>query len=270
MDERLRTNRINWNERTPVHAASGFYDVAGFKAGRVALTELERREVGDVSGKTLLHLQCHFGMDTMSWERLGATVTGVDFSDAAIGLAKSLRDEIGSNARFILSDIYGLSDVLDERFDVVFTSYGVLCWLPDLDGWARTIARHLKPGGVFYIAEHHPMLGALAESDGGEMVPTYGYFHEEVRLEGGAPSYAGDAPIESPVYEWSHGLGEIVTALISAGLRIEFLHEFAFCGYRAHRTMRRGADGWWRFPKRNDSIPQMFSIRAWLDGGLGD
>ena len=102
MDERLLTNRVNWNERTPVHAASDDYDVAGFKAGRVTLNELERREVGDVAGKTLLHLQCHFGLDTMSWERLGAVVAGVDFSDAAIALARALRDEIGSEARFIL------------------------------------------------------------------------------------------------------------------------------------------------------------------------
>ncbi len=266
MDYRLRTNRVNWNERTPVHAASDFYDVAGFKAGRSTLTGLERREVGDVSGKTLLHLQCHFGLDTMSWERLGATVTGVDFSDAAIELAKSLRDETGSRARFILSDVYALADVLDERFDIVFTSYGVLCWLPDLDGWARTAARLLKPGGLFYIVEHHPMMGVLEQSAGGEIRLAYEYFHKEIRIEGGAPSYAGEAPIESPVYEWSHSLGEIVTALISAGLRIEFLHEFAFCGYRAHPKMERGADGWWRFPERNESIPQMFSIRAALDG----
>ena len=264
MDDRLRTNRINWNERTPVHAASDSYDVDGFKAGRLTLKELERREVGDVSGKTLLHLQCHFGLDTMSWERLGAVVTGVDFSDAAIRLAKSLRDETGSRARFILSDVYGLTDVLDERFDVVFTSYGVLCWLPDLDGWARTVARHLKPDGAFYIVEHHPMLGVFEQAPGGGLEMAYDYFHREIRFEGGEPSYAGDTPIESPVYEWSHSLGEIVTALISAGLRIEFLHEFAFCGYRAHPMMERGADGWWRFPERNESIPQMFSIRAAL------
>ena len=265
MDERLQTNRVNWNERTPVHAASDDYDVAGFRAGRITLGALERREVGDVAGKTLLHLQCHFGLDTMSWERLGATVAGVDFSDAAIALAKALRDEIGSRARFILSDVYALADVLDERFDIVFTSYGVLCWLPDLDGWARTIARHLKPGGVFYIAEHHPMLSALEQAESGEMVARHDYFHRQFRFEGGEPSYAGDKPIESPVYEWSHSLGEIVTALISAGLRIEFLREFAFCGYRAHPIMERGADGLWRFPERNDAIPQMFSIRAVAD-----
>ena len=155
-DQRLLANRQNWNERTPVHAASDFYDVAGFKAGRITLTDIERGEVGDVSGKTLLHLQCHFGLDTMSWARLGATATGVDFSEAAIDLARSLNDELRLNTRFIRSDVYGLPDVLDEEFDVVFTSYGVLVWLPDLDRWARTIRRMLRSGGTFYLVEFHP------------------------------------------------------------------------------------------------------------------
>ena len=145
-DERLLVNRQNWNERTPVHAATEFYDVEGFKSGRITLTDVERREVGDVDGKTLLHLQCHFGLDTMSWARLGAKATGVDFSDAAIDLARSLNDEMKLDTRFIRSDVYDLPDVLDEEFDIVFTSYGVLVWLPDLDRWASTIQRLLRPG----------------------------------------------------------------------------------------------------------------------------
>ena len=150
-DERLLTNRRNWNERTPVHAATEFYDVEGFKAGRMTLTDVERREVGDVDGKTLLHLQCHFGLDTMSWARLGAMATGVDFSDAAIDLARSLNDELELHTRFIHSDVYDLPDVLDEEFDIVFTSYGVLVWLPHLDRWASVIHRMLRPGGTFHI-----------------------------------------------------------------------------------------------------------------------
>ncbi len=262
MDERLQVNRKNWNERTPVHAASESYDVEGFKSGRITLNSLEREEVGDVSGKTLLHLQCHFGLDSMSWARLGARVTGVDFSDAAIELARSLDDELGLGARFIHSSIYDLADALDEEFDIVFTSYGVLCWLPDLDGWAAAIYRHLKTGGTFYIADGHPSMGVFEPSESGDMLPAYSYFYEERLFEGGEPSYAGSQIIESPVYEWQHSLGEIVTALIGAGLTIEFLHEFPFSGYRAHSMMERGEDGWWRFPERNDSFPQLFSIRA--------
>ena len=262
MDRRLDINRKNWNERTPIHAASDFYDVEGFKGGRITLKDLERREVGDISGKTLLHLQCHFGMDTMSWERLGATPTGVDFSDAAIDLARSLNDDLGLNTRFVRSNIYDLPDVLDEQFDIVFTSYGVLCWLPDLDKWAQVISNHLKPGGVFYIVDFHPFTNAFEQSESGDMRPAYGYFENEFFFEGNEQSYAGSERIASPNYEWAHSLSKIVTSLIDSGLRIEFLHEFPFTRYQAFPVMEKGDDGWWRFPDHNDSFPQLFSIRA--------
>lgn len=262
LDERLQVNRTNWNERTPVHAASESYDVKGFKSGRMTLHDVELREMGDVTGKTLLHLQCHFGLDTMSWARLGAKATGVDFSDAAIDLARSLNRELDLDARFIHSNIYDLPDVLNEQFDIVFTSYGVLCWLPDIDRWASVAAHHLRPGGMFYIIEGHPLMNVFEASDEGELRPEYPYFHQEFLWEGGEASYAGSQIIESPSYEWHHSLGEIVTALINAGLRIEFLHEFPFSGYRAYRMMKKGGDGWWRFPERNDSFPQLFSIKA--------
>ena len=262
MDKRLQVNRRNWNERTPVHAASDFYDVEAFKTGRITLRDLERREVGEVSGKTLLHLQCHFGMDTMSWARLGAKATGVDFSDAAIDLARSLNDELGLGTRFIRSNVYDLPGVLDEQFDIVFTSYGVLCWLPDLDKWARVICNHLKPGGVFYIAEFHPIMGTFEQSESGEIRPAWSYFKNEFFFQGHGHSYAGTDLIASPNYEWGHSLGKIVTALIDAGLDLEFLHEYPFTCYQAFPAMVKGNDGWWRFPDHNDSIPQLFSIRA--------
>ena len=262
MDKRIETNRINWNEKTSVHAASAFYDVAGFKAGQITLKAIEREEVGSVSGKSLLHLQCHFGLDTMSWARLGAQATGVDFSDAAIDLARALDAEVGTDARFIRSAVYDLTNVLDEEFDIVFTSYGVLCWLPELDGWAEVVFRYLKSGGTFYIVEFHPVLQTLEPSASGDAQPFYSYFHEELFFAGDEPSYAGSDNIASPNYEWQHSLGEIVTALADAGLRIEFLHEFPFCHFQALPTMIQGKDGWWRFPENNDSFPQMFSIRA--------
>ena len=263
MDERLEINRNNWNELTPGHAASDFYDVAGFKAGRITLTDIERQEVGDVAGKTLLHLQCHFGLDTMSWARLAAKATGVDFSDAAIELARSLDDELGLNVRFICSNVYDLPDVLNEEFDVVFTSYGVLIWLPDIAQWAEIVNRHLKQGGVFYIVEFHPFTGAFEPSGSGDMQPVYTYFHKELYFEGNEPSYTGGSElIASPNYEWQHSLGEIVTALVKAGLTIEVLHEFHVSRYQAFPIMEQGSDGWWRFPENNESFPQMFSIRA--------
>lgn len=262
MDEQLETNRTNWNERTPVHAASAFYDVEGFKKGRITLNEIERREVGDVSGKTLLHLQCHFGMDTMSWSRLGAKATGVDFSDAAIDLARALNSEIGTDARFIRSNVYDLSDVLDEQFDIVYTSLGVLCWLPDLDKWASVVHRFLRPGGMFYIFDGHPLMGIFEESDTGDMRPVYSYFHNEFLFEGNGQTYTGGDPIASPVYEWQHSLGEIVTALAKSGLTIEYLHEFPLSFYHAFPSMTKHEDGSWRFPEHNDSFPQLFSIKV--------
>ena len=262
MDKRLAVNRNNWDERTRAHAASDFYDVEGFKKGRITLTDIERQEVGDVSGKTLLHLQCHFGLDTMSWSRLGARVTGVDFSDAAIGLARQLNEELRLGVRFINSNIYDLPDVLEEQFDIVFTSYGVLTWLPDIARWAEVVSNCLKPAGVFYIVEFHPFAAVFETSELGDMVPTYKYFHHELFFEGGEPSYAGKEVIETPTYEWQHSLGDIVCALIDAGLKIEFLHEFPFACYQAYTAMERGDDGWWRLTKQNDSYPQMFSIRA--------
>ena len=261
MDKRLEVNRDNWDERTLSHATSDFYDVESFKKGRITLTDIERKEVGDVSGKTLLHLQCHFGLDTMSWSRLGAKATGVDFSDTAIGLARALNEELGLDVRFISSSIYDLPDVLEEQFDIVFTSYGVLNWLPDIARWAEVVSNYLKPGGMFYIVEFHPFAAAFESSEAGDMVPTYRYFHHELFFEGGEPSYAGNEIIETPTYQWQHSLSDIVCSLIDEGLSIEFLHEFPFTCYQAHPVMERGEDGWWRLPRHNESFPQMFSIR---------
>lgn len=270
MDHRLEANRRNWNERTPVHAASTFYDVAGFKAGRITLNDIERREVGSVAGKSLLHLQCHFGMDTMSWARLGAAATGVDFSDAAIALARSLNAELGLDARFIESNVYDLPDVLHEQFDIVYTATGVLCWLPDLHAWARVAARYVKPGGFLYLMDGHPFFSALksvAPDQGGDMGDLrvhYPYFPNAAGLhfEGGDPSYAGSATIGSDNYEWAHSLEEIFAAVAAAGLRMAFFHEFPMSCYGAFPGMVREPDGWWRFPEHNDRLPQTFSLLA--------
>ena len=270
MDHRLETNRRNWNERTPVHAASAFYDVAGFKAGRITLNDVERREVGAVASKSLLHLQCHFGMDTMSWARLGARATGVDFSDAAIEQARALNAELGLDVRFVHSNVYDLPEVLDEEFDVVYTATGVLCWLPDLQAWAEVAARYVKPGGFLYLMEEHPafkMFASVAQGQNGgvdDLRVGYSYFpdREGMHFEGGDPSYAGDAVIASDMYEWLHSLEEILSAIQGAGLQLAFFHEFPMSCYAAFPGMVRESDGWWRFPEHNDRLPQMFSLRA--------
>jgi SAM-dependent methyltransferase len=183
MDERLKTNLAKWNAVVPVHARSQMYDVAGFKAGRSSLHELELAEVGDVRGKSLLHLQCHFGLDTMSWARLGATVTGLDFSGEAIKLARSLSDELKIPARFTCADVYEARAAVGDQFDVVFTSYGAITWLPDIRRWAQIIAQSLNPGGFFYIADEHPFASIFNhEDDAAELAIQYPYFREEMIL----------------------------------------------------------------------------------------
>ncbi len=258
--------RRHWNEAVPVHAASRFYDVEGFKAGRSTLLSIELGEVGDVSGKSMLHLQCHFGLDTMSWARLGARVTGVDFSEEAITLANSMARELNIDARFVLSNVYDLPEVLAERgeYDVVFTSYGVLNWLPDLISWAQVVAHFLKPGGTFYIADVHPS-GAIFddEDEAAELKVGYPYFHstEPFRF-GPGPSYTDGDELTTPTYEWVHPMSDILNSLISAGLTIEFLHEFPLSAWKTYPMMQRGEDGWWRLPEHQESVPLLFSLKA--------
>jgi SAM-dependent methyltransferase len=263
MDGYLEANRELWDELTPIHARSEFYDVEGFKSGRCALSPIELEEVGDVSGKSLLHLQCHFGMGTLSWARLGAKAVGVDFSSEAIALARSLSRETGIGAGFICSDVYELPDALDERFDIVFTSVGVLCWLPDLKRWAEIISHFLRPGGFFYLFDSHPFSLVFDDSAGATQLQiAQSYF------SGPAPRYwqpEGDyadpnAVVTRGSYEWTHSLGSIVNALIGAGLRIEFLHEFPVLFYRGCPLMVQHEDGWWRL--RGDKVPLTFSVKA--------
>lgn len=261
MDQRLALNRSNWNQRTPIHAASNSYDLAGFRSGRQTLRHIELESVGEAAGRSLLHLQCHFGLDTISWSRLGVRATGVDFSDRAIALARQLNTEVGADARFICADIYELPAVLRKRFDWVLTTYGVLAWLPDLVRWAQVVYRHLQPGGSFLLVDFHPLLGTF-EPAGPGCETANSYFHHQLAIPVNQPTYAGGGRVESPCFEWQHSLGDVVCALCGAGLVIESLTEFPFCAYRAFPHMVCGPDGWWRFPEKNDSIPQMFSIKA--------
>jgi len=264
MKEYTQRNKELWNELTPIHANADFYRLNEFKAGENKLRSIEREEVGDVTGKTLLHLQCHFGMDTLSWARLGAKVTGVDISDKAIMLARSLSDELKIEADFILSDIYELPDVLEGEFDIVFISYGVLCWLPDLNRLAEIIDRYLKPGGFFYIVEGHPILSIFDDSrDVTELKVVRSYFHElePTRWEP-EPDYADPDAVreDNPSYEWTHSMGDIINALIGAGLRIEFLHEFPKICWAPYPFTEQDEDGWFRI--KGDNIPLLFSLKA--------
>jgi len=264
MDQYKVVNQMNWDERVPIHMASEFYGLGSFKEGRCSLKSIEVEELGDVSGRSLLHLQCHFGMDTLSWARRGAIVTGVDFSAEAIKHAKALAAELGIEAQFIESDIYDLPQNLAGVFDIVFTSYGVLCWLDDLTRWANIIVHFLKPNGIFYIVESHPA-GNMFDGDvNGHLSVRYSYFNIGPELCGSAYSYTdGDTRLEKTVtYQWAHSMGEVVNALTDAGLEIQFLHEFPFSVYKQLPWMVEGADGWWRLPDGDNRIPFLFSLMA--------
>jgi SAM-dependent methyltransferase len=263
VDNYLKGNRKLWNELTPIHENSDFYDVKSFKANRSILKSIELAEVGEVSGKSLLHLQCHFGMDTLSWARAVASVTGVAFSDKAITLAQSLSRDLNIKASFICCDIFDLPQKLQGNFDIVFTSYGVLCWLPDLIRWAEIINHFLKPGGFFYIVEGHPIMNIFNNSKGViELNVTQSYFHkpEPIKWDPEGDYADKSAIVVHPSYEWTHSLGDIINALAGAGLRIDFLHEFPVSAYPWSDFTQKGTDGWWHI--EGDKIPMVFSIKA--------
>lgn len=203
-------------------------------------------------------------MDTLSLARLGADVTGVDFSERAISLARSLSEELGVPARFIQSDIYRLREVLEEEFDIVYTSYGVLCWLPDMEGWGEIVSSYVRPGGFFYIVENHPF-GIMVDEDVQDRFQVvYPYFcNEALRFEDEGPYIDKDLRLENKVsYRWMHTMGAILNSLIRSGLGIEFLHEFPFSFFPIHPAMEEGADGYWHFEDDTFNVPMVFSLKA--------
>ena len=263
----LDANRDVWNAWTGIHQRSAFYDLDGFKRGGVRLRDYEIAEIGPVAGKDLLHVQCHFGIDTLSWARLGAHVTGADFSERSVELARSVAAEIGLEARFVVSDVYDLPANLDGDFDVVYTSRGVLGWLPEIRGWADVVAHFVRPGGMFYITEVHPVLQAM-ETDAvgpGEIRLQYPYWeHPQPLAFEVHGSYADrTADVDHMTeYGWNHSLGEIVTALAEAGLRIDSLREYPFAEWPM-ALLVDGPDGKHRLPgDLDETLPLFFSLKA--------
>ena len=265
LEKYFEANRKMWDEFAKVHIDSKTYETKGFLEGQTTLKSIELEELGDVQGKTLLHLQCHFGLDTLSWAREGAKVTGVDFSGEAIRLARELTEKTNLDAKFIQSNIYDLPDVLDEKFDIVFTSYGVHCWLPDLNRWAEIVAHFLKPGGTFYIAEFHPFMWVFDNEDPNSFKLKYTYFHNPEPYEWDVDgSYAGfDAKIEPCVdYEWAHGMADIINAIIDSGLQIQFLHEFPKSSFQHFPFFVKKEDGYWYYDNPEIQLPLVYSIKA--------
>lgn len=254
-------NRALWDARVGAHLPSTFYDVAGFRAGGESLREIELAEVGAVDGRTLLHLQCHFGQDTLAWARRGAVATGLDFSGEAIGAARTLAAELHLPAEFVEANVYDAPAAVGGRqFDIVFTSYGVVGWLPDLTRWATAAAACIRPGGVFYLAEFHPVVWMF---DPDFQTVAYPYHNVAVIAETEEGTYADPAaPIRHESFGWNHGLGEVLSALTAAGLSIEFLHEFDFSPWNCLKPLVEVGPQRFQVRGLEGKLPLTYSIRA--------
>jgi len=254
MMDYLKINKDAWNNRTNIHLKSEFYDVTSFKAGKCSLNPIELRQLGNVKGKSLLHLQCHFGQDSLSWARLGAKVTGVDLSSTAIEKAKELNEALQLDATFIESDVYAFGKENEQRFDVVYTSYGVLCWLPDLDRWAQTIYNALKIGGEFHLVEFHPF---------NDLLSGYAYFSKETPDIENEGTYTEncDGNLQTTV-TWTHSVSDVVSALIRAGLAIEIFKEYEYSPYECFEGLEKVEGKGFKMTIKNQSVPLVYSIKA--------
>jgi len=207
----FETNKETWNKKVAVHAASDFYDVAGFKNGKSTLNKFDLKALGNVKDKRLLHLQCHFGLDTLSWSRMGAKCVGVDISDVAIKKAETLNKDLNLDAKFICCNVLDTSQHILETFDIVYTSYGVIGWLPDLKPWAKMIFERLKTGGVFYIAEFHPIAWMFDYTVSPPKMK-FGYQQNTAIYEEYEGTYADtESKMISKEYGWNHSLAEVIT-----------------------------------------------------------
>jgi SAM-dependent methyltransferase len=256
-------NRAWWDERTPIHLAGDFYDVEGFKAGRDPIQPFEVAELGPVHERSLVHLQCHFGLDSLGWARRGARVTGLDFSQPAIDAATGLAAELGLDAEFVCADVYDALHALGgRRFEIVYTGQGALNWLPDLERWAATVAGLLEPGGVLYLSEFHPVTWGFGDDD---LTLEYDYFPDPAGAtfeESGTYADLGAKTVHNRTTEWPHPLGDIVSAVIAAGLRLEFLHEQDYTLFPRWPFLEKHGFDEFRFPAGQPRLPLMFSLRA--------
>ena len=261
--DHFAANRALWNARVPHHVGSRMYDVEGFVAGRSSLTAIELDLLGDVRDQRILHLQCHFGQDTLSLARMGAQVTGLDISDAALDEARRLAERCALKADWVLSNVIDHRPELDGRFDTVYTSYGTIGWLPDLKPWATNIARYLRPGGQLVFVEFHP---AVWMFDNDFTHVQYSYFNRETIAEVEEGTYADKAAaIKLPSYSWNHGLGEVLSALLEAGLRIERFTELDGSPFDCFANLVKGADGMYRIKGMEGKLPMVYGLRALKD-----
>jgi 2-polyprenyl-3-methyl-5-hydroxy-6-metoxy-1,4-benzoquinol methylase len=256
----LEINRQSWNNRVDSHLKSEFYDMKGFMNGKTSLNDIELKLLGNIKGKSILHLQCHFGQDTISLSRLGADVTGVDLSDKAIESAMQIAKDTNSNAQFICCDIFDLPNHLHKKFDIVFTSYGTIGWLPDLNKWAKIVFEFLKPNGQFVFVEFHPVVWMF--DDNFEKI-TYKYFNSGAIVETESGTYADkQAEITQSYVMWNHGIGEVLNSLIKNSLTINSLEEYDYSPYNCFNKTIEFEPNKYRIEHLGDKIPMVYAISA--------
>ncbi|NDK57078.1 class I SAM-dependent methyltransferase [Pontibacter fetidus] len=255
----LAVNKELWDTRTATHVDSEFYDVASFKAGRNSLNEIELALLGDVKGKRILHLQCHFGQDTLSLARMGAKVTGVDLSEVAIRKAKELAAELNLDARFMCCNVLELDKYLDEQLDMVFCSYGVIGWHPDMNAFASIVSKFLKPGGEFYLIEFHPFIWMF---DNNQEKIAYSYFNLGPIVEMEEGTYADkNAPIKNNSYTWNHPLSDVIGFILHNGMELIDFQEYDHSPYNIFRDMvQDGAK--YRIKDLEGIMPLVYSVKA--------
>jgi ubiquinone/menaquinone biosynthesis C-methylase UbiE len=256
-------NQAHWDEIAPIHLQS--YGIEGLLNRKSRIDEIEKRELYPISGKEIIHLQCHIGTDTLSLALDGAKVMGVDFSSKSIEIARELANTLKLDVEFLAANVLDLKGILTKEFDIVYTSKGVLCWISDIDIWAETIAFLLKEGGIFYILETHPLITMYDDAAEGDLKVKYSYFHQKdpIHFDDNHADYSDGSYIpNNKTYEWTWPLSDIVNALIRHGLTIEFIHEHDKLFYKAFPGMTETKDGWWLLEKYKGMLPFTFSLRA--------
>ena len=277
MDKYNKINLDRWNELALFNFNSKFYDIEGFIAGRNSLGKIDENELGYLKGKRILHLQCHFGLDSISLVRKGASVVGIDFSEEAIKKGNELKKILkysDNELKFIKCDVLELDSLnetklMPESFDIVYTSYGVLGWLNDLNPWGKSIYKYLKPGGFFLVIDLHPFAYTYDELSAGELKIKLSYFHT------GIPDFSDEESAYSDLdgsasfnntreYYWAHNIGYIIGSLTEPGLVIEYVHEFPYISWKFLPILEKLKDGYWHFPKSYDGpiLPLLFSLKA--------
>ena len=252
-------NKTLWNERTDLHVESEFYDMKGFESGKSSLNKIELDILGNIKGEKILHLQCHFGQDTLSLTRMGARVTGLDFSDKAIHKARQISEKLDIKADFVCCNVLEMDQHITEQFDVVFASYGICGWLPQLDKWATLTAQRLKPGGRFILVDFHPFVWMF--NNNFEKIQ-YSYFNKEVIIEEEEGTYADrGAAIKEKSYGWNHSLSEITSVLLKAGLSLTLFNEYDYSPYPCFNNIVKSDEGY-QLKGMEGKMPMVYGIEV--------